>query len=158
MNTMESHSLRHLLDRSVREVSCRFGGLDLSQQEAELSEDACTVSTVLEGEHPTALALCADREIFVRLAQSMMGRATVTPEDITDVAREYRNTICGKVVAGLFDMTRTAPRFRIPQFTPGLCQPREDEGGRQCVLDYQHADHGSVRLIYMDLCCLSHSG
>lgn len=151
VNIMANCSLRHLLDCAVQEMSCRFGGLELSQQETELSEDACTVSTVFVGEHPSAVALCADREVFVRLAQSIMGRAAVTPKDVEDVAKEYFNIICGKIVAGLFELTRTAPRFQIPRFTSGLCKLQVDGADHQCVLNYQHADHGSVRLIYMGL-------
>lgn len=77
----------------MREITKRFAGIDLLEEEAALSDDICTVYTVLEGNQRAALLLSADTPLLIRLAQHIMHSQTVTQQDIEDVATEYFNVI-----------------------------------------------------------------
>lgn len=140
--------MKDVLNHSIQDTTNRFAGIQLVEQNAELSDDICTVHTMLEGNHRAALLLCADTALLTRLAQNILHSPKVTPQDIEDVAKEYLNIICGQVVAGLFQIARVTSRFQIPSFRTGLYLP-EEEAACQCVLNYDSGDHGRIRLICM---------
>ena len=87
--------LKHVLNCSIQDVTSRFAGIELTEGDAALSDDICTVHTILEGNCRGALLLCADTALLTRVAQKIMGSENVTLRDIEDVATEYFNVICG---------------------------------------------------------------
>ena len=140
--------LKDVLNRSIQDTTSRFAGIQLVEQNAELSDDICTVHTILEGNRRAALLLCADTALLKRLAQNILHTPQVPSQDVEDVAKEYLNIICGQVVAGLFQVARITSRFQIPNFRTGLYLPEEKADG-QCVLNYDSGEHGKIRLICM---------
>lgn len=140
--------LKDVLNHSIQDTTNRFAGIQLVEQNAELSDDICTVHTMLEGNHRAALLLCADTALLTRLAQNILHSPKVTLQDVEDVAKEYLNIICGQVVAGLFQIARVTSRFQIPSFRTGLYLP-EEEVPYQCVLNYDSGSHGRAHLICM---------
>ena len=156
MREIVHSELKNVLDRSIQDTTSRFAGIQLQEQDVELSDDICTVHTILEGEHSSALLLCADTTLLTRLAQNIMHSSEVTLQDIEDVAKEYLNIICGQVVAGLFRTARVTSRFQIPRFRVGGYLPKE-QTACQCVLNYNGGEHGGIRLICMGPVIPDHS-
>lgn len=148
MKEMVHHELRQVLNRSIQDTTSRFAGIQLLEQDVELSNDICTVHTILEGKHRSALLLCADTALLTRLAQNILHSSKVTLQDVEDVAKEYLNIICGQVVAGLFQTAQITSRFQIPSFRVGLYLP-EERADCSCVLNYNDGEHGGIRLICM---------
>ncbi len=139
-----------MINQCMREITKRFAGIELLEEEAALSDDICTVHTVLEGTQRAALLLSADTSLLMKLAQHIMHSQTVTQQDIEDVATEYFNVICGRIAAGLFQSANIASRFQTPKFSPGPYLPEENAGDR-CEWSYTDGDHQTARLICMKL-------
>lgn len=150
MNACVKHELQSILNHSIQDITSRFAGIQLQEENTTLSNDICTVHTVLEGSRPAALLLCADTALLTRLARSIMHRDVVTPRDIEDVATEYFNIICGRIAAGIFQAAHIPSRFQSPLFRTGLYLPESDPE-RQCVLHYTSGDNEGAHLIYMGL-------
>ena len=83
--------MKDVLNHSIQDTTNRFAGIQLVEQNAELSDDICTVHTMLEGNHRAALLLCADTALLTQLAQNILHSQKVTPQDVEDVAKEYLN-------------------------------------------------------------------
>lgn len=151
MTALMPQDLQQLLDHSIQDTTIHFGGIQLVTKNTALSEDICTVHTVLEGGHRAAILLCADTPLLARLARNILGSNTVTPKDIQDVATEYFNVLCGRISAGLFRVAHISSRFRVPHFQTGCYQPNEDPACRY-VRNYSGGGNNeSIQLIYMGL-------
>lgn len=146
MNSCGSHEFRQSLSRSMRDITRCYAGIELTENALPLAEDACTVHTVLEGDCRADLLLCADTALFARLARNIMCQEAVTTQDIADVATEYFNVVCGRIIALLFQQGHGSPRFRIPCFHPGRYLP---EGVPDCRWDigYNSPHNESLHLV-----------
>ena len=147
---LRKQELEQVLNCSIQDTTSRFAGIKLIKGNAALSDDICTVHTILEGRHRGALLLWADRTLLTRLAQRIIGSEKVTPGDVEDVAKEYFNVICGRVAAGIFQATRVPSRFQIPRFRAGRYHPQEG-APCQCVLNYDSVNHGRIQFAYVSL-------
>ena len=134
----------------MQDITRRFGGIQLSQQDGTLSDDICTVHTVFEGSHRAALLLHADTALMTRLAQNVLGQESVSQQDLEDAATEYINIVCGQIVAGVFQSTHVPSHFQIPHFRTGRYLP-EEGAACHCVLNYRGDNDQSVQLICMGL-------
>ena len=150
LSTLTQTEIQDILDHGMCDVTHQIGRFPLQKQDRVLSGDICTVHTTFEGGYQAALALCADTALFARLARNVMRSENVSQQDIRDVATEYFNIICGRVVAGLFQSVRVSSRFRIPCFRPGPYLP-EEKPICSCVLKYHCACQEHAHLIYMGL-------
>lgn len=148
MNACAEQDLHAILNRSMRDTTRRFAGIQLQDETAAPSDNICTVHTVLEGGHRAVLLLCADTALLVRLARTIMRRESVTPREVEDVATEYFNIICGRVAAGLFQAAHISSRFQCPRFRTGRYLPQTDSA-RRCVLSYSSGNNERIQLIYM---------
>ena len=142
------HDLRSVLNHSMQDITTRFAGIQLLEQDTSLSNDVCTVHTTWEGGHRATLVLRADRSLLTRLAQAIMHAEAVTAQDIEDVSTEYFNIICGRIAGRLFQTAHISSRFQIPRFYPGSYLPDEDCGCR-CELNYISDQQESVQLVFM---------
>ena len=156
MNTCAKHELQSILNCSMQDITNRFAGIQLLEENTDLSDDICTVHTIMEGGHRAALLLCADTALLTRLARIIMHRDTVTPKDVEDVATEYFNIICGRVAAGIFQTAHIPSRFHSPRFRTGRYLP-ESSSSCQCVLNYNSGNNERAQLIYMGLLSSSDS-
>lgn len=150
MNARIKHELQAILNCSIQDITSRFAGIQLLEEDTALSDDICTVHTILEGGHPAALLLCADTALLTRLAKIIMRRENVTPQDVEDVATEYFNIICGRVAAGIFQTAHIPSRFQSPRFRTGRYLP-ESASACRCVLNYTSGNNERAQLIYMGL-------
>ena len=114
MNLCVEQKLQDILSSSLQDTTIRFAGIRIWEDEAAPSDDICTVHTVLEGRRPAALLLHADRAFLVRLAQAIMHQSVLSTRDVEDVATEYFNIVCGRVVAGLLKRIMSQPAFKVP--------------------------------------------
>lgn len=142
--------LLQVISHSVQDITSRLGGIELAENGEILSDDTCTVHTILEGAHRAALLLCADTALLTRLAQKIMHREAVTAQDIEDVTTEYFNIICGRVAAGFFQSAHISSRFHTPSFCPGRYLP-EACAACQYVFNYSSGNKEGVQLVYMGL-------
>lgn len=147
---LKEQELREILDHSMHDITGRFGGIELRDRDTHLSNDICTVHTVLEGGQRAVLLLCADTALLTRLARNVVRKEAVTTRDIEDAATEYFNVLCGRVAAGLFQSGRISSRFRPPRFHTGCYHPTEQSCSR-CVLHYTGERDEGVKLVYMGL-------
>ena len=150
MTSPVHREFQSVLNHTVRDITSRFAGIQLREEEAALSGDICTVHTVLEGSHRAAVLLCADTPLLVRLAQNILHSQAVSRKDVEDVATEYFNIICGRIAAGLFQTAHISSRFQSPRFHAGRYLP-EEESPCRFELNFTGGDNGSLRLIYMAL-------
>ena len=155
MNLCVEQKLQDILSSSLQDTTIRFAGIRIWEDEAAPSDDICTVHTVLEARRPAALLLHADRAFLVRLAQAIMHQSVLSTRDVEDVATEYFNIVCGRVVAGLFEADHVSACFQSPCFKPGRYLPQTDSTCR-CILSYAGGDHERMQLIYLGLCANGH--
>ena len=87
--------LENVLNRSMRDITSCFAGIQLYEQDSSLSNDICTVHTTFEGSYDDALILFADTAMFNRLARKVLHTEQVTQQDIEDAATEYFNIMPG---------------------------------------------------------------
>lgn len=151
MNLCVEHKLPDILSGSLQDTTIRFAGIRLWEDVVAPSDDICTVHTILESDCPAALLLHADRALLIRLAQAIMHQNVLSPQDIEDVATEYFNIVCGRVVAGLFEAAHISACFRSPCFHSGRYLP-QTASTCQCILNYAGGDNERMQLIYLGLC------
>ena len=147
---MESvcQDLRSILNCYLQETTSRFAGIHLCEQEAQLSDDVCTIHAVLETPRHITLLLYADVSLMARLAQNIMHQEVVTQRDIQDVAIEYFNVVCGRVAANMYRAARISSRFQTPRFFQGCYLP-DGHPCSQCVLNFKGENMENVRLVCM---------
>lgn len=148
MNQKISREFCQSLSGTVREVTRRFGGVELTEAERPLHDRVCTVHTVLEGRRRTHLLLCADTDLLVRLARNILGRETVTEREVEEVATEYGNVVCGRIAGLLFRAAHVPSRFQVPRFHPGRYLP-EGAPAVRLKLGYHSPQNESLHLICM---------
>ena len=124
VNLLVQEDLQTVLNRSIQDITNRFAGIQLWEQDTAPSDDICTVYTKFDGGHHAALLLCADTPLLARLARKILRSESVTSQDIEDVATEYFNIICGQVVAGLFSGSPYILPVSQPCFSPGPLSAR----------------------------------
>lgn len=142
--------LQAILSGSLQDTTLRFAGIRIWEDVAAPSDDICTVHTILESSRPAALLLHADRALLTRLARAIMRQDILSPQDVEDVATEYFNIVCGRVVAGLFEATHMSACFQSPSFHLGRYLPQTASACR-CVLNYAGGDNERMQLIYLGL-------
>ena len=130
----------------MQDVTRRYGGIELTERQAPLTEDICTVHTVMEGDCRADLFLCADTSLLARLARNIMCQDTVTGQDIADVATEYFNVVCGRISSLLFQPGHKAPRFQAPCFHTGRYLP-EREPASWWDIGYNSLHNESMHLV-----------
>lgn len=151
MNPCVEQKLQAILGGSLQDTTIRFAGIQIWEDVAAPSDDICTVHTILESSCPAALLLHADRALLVRLARAIMHQNDLSPQDVADVATEYFNIVCGRVVAGLFEAAHVSACFHSPCFQCGRYLPETDSTCR-CILNYSGGENERMQLIYMGLC------
>lgn len=120
---MSEEKLQDVFDQVTREVTEKVGGIRLREGDSSLEEDSCTVHAAFARGFHSSLALCADTAMFTRLTQSMLQTEEVTRQDVEDFTKEYFNVLCGHIASRLFQVTKVASRFGIPEFYSGRYQP-----------------------------------
>ncbi len=133
-NILSLDRLREIFDDSARVMLRRVTGIELRSAERPPAGDVCTVFTVFGPEVRSGLALCADTELFNRLAYNMMFGQAAKPEDTADAAREFFNVLCGHIAVRFYRETQKAARFEIPVFLRGRSEP--EEFVRRCEMNF----------------------
>lgn len=123
---MSDDKLRSIFDLAVREVTEKLAGIRLYEESAApVGKDSCTVHATFANGFSSSLVLCADTAMFIRLTQSMLQEEKVTDQDVEDFSKEYFNVLCGHIASRLFQATKIASRFGIPEFHAGCYQPAD---------------------------------
>jgi len=123
---LSTERLHEIYKESACYVTAQVSGITLSQGDAPLNGEVCTVYTYFEknGVH-SGLAFCAQAGFFKRLTQQMMCAEDVEPQDVEDFSKEYFNVLCGNITSAIFRDTKVAARFQIPAFCRGRYEPGE---------------------------------
>lgn len=138
--------LTEIFDEIVREITRQAVGVPLAPGEAALAGELYTVYIMFDDHFGTGLSFCAERALFIRLAQSMIMEEDISPQDMEAVAKEYLNILCGHIAARLFPATKTPVRFSVPAFYPGRYVP---EGYVEyIVLTYSSDRQENAQLIH----------
>lgn len=147
LGTLTQAEIQNVLDQVMQDMTKRIGGICLCKRDTVLSSDMCTIYTTFEGSYRGALILCADTAFWARLARYVMQEDTVDPNDFEDLAKEYFNVVCGQIAAGLYRISHSPSRFRIPVFYMGRYIPIEDDG-TQNVINYASDQNEGAQLIH----------
>ena len=147
LGTLTQAEIQNLLHQAMQDMTKRVGGICLHKRDTMLSSDMCTIYTTFEGSYRGALILCADTTFWARLARYIMQEDTVDPNDFEDLAKEYFNVVCGQIAAGLYRISHSPSRFRIPVFYVGRYVPIEDDG-TQNIINYTSDQNEGAQLIH----------
>lgn len=124
---MSEEKLHDVFDQVIREVTEKLAGIRLSERYIPVKEDSCTIHAVFARGFRSSLSLCADTSMFIRLTQAMLQEEEVTEQDVEDFTKEYFNVVCGHIASKLFQVTKIASRFGIPEFYTGYYQPENQK-------------------------------
>lgn len=125
---IQPERLREICQQTANAVTRQTSGIVLELGSGPPDQtDVCTVYTTFERGADFSLALTAEPGFFERLCRQTIHQEQVNKEDIEETAIEYFNVLCGGIAVALFKATRTASRFKIPQFCYGIHKPE----GRQ---------------------------
>lgn len=141
---MSEEKLQDVFDQVTREITEKVGGIRLCVGDTSLQEDSCTVHAAFARGFHSSLALCADTAMFTRLTQSMLQAEEVTQQDVEDFTKEYFNVLCGHIASRLFQVTKVASRFGIPEFYNGRYQPENQR--EQFAICYSSDKNEGARL------------
>ena len=141
---MPKEKLQEVFDRITREVTAESVGIELKQGETPPGEDLCTVHITFKKGFHSGLSLSADSAMLTRLTQSFLQEEEITDQDVEDVTKEYFNILCGRIAGALFQATKIASRFSVPDFHTGQFQPEDYQ--EQFVLSYSGDQPGAVQL------------
>ena len=138
--------LTEIFDWAVREITSQTVGITLAPGGAAPAGELYTVHIMFDDHFGTSLCFCAERALFIRLAQCMIMEEDVSPQDMEAVAMEYLNILCGHIAARLFPAAKTPVRFSVPAFYPGRYVP---EGHVEyIVLTYSDDQKEKAQLIH----------
>ncbi len=141
---MSEEKLQDVFDQVTREVTEQVAGIRLCEGDGSLEEDSCTVHAAFARGFHSSLALCADTAMFTRLTQSMLQAEDVTEQDVEDFTKEYFNVLCGHIASKIFQVTKVASRFEVPQFYNGRYQPANQK--EQFTICYSSDKNEGARL------------
>ena len=136
---MPQKDLAELYGRITREITPRAAGIRLRPDTTEPEGEIYTVYVTFEKGFHMTLSLCAEKFLFIRMAQYMMQTEEISRQDMEDVAKEYINVLCGHFSSQLFQLTKIPPRFSVPAFQAGRYTP---EGHREDIVLTYSGDHG----------------
>ena len=86
----------------------------------------------------------------LRMAQNfpelrLLAAERLVPEqDVEDFTKEYFNVLCGHIASRLFQVTKVASRFEIPEFYTGRYQPEDQK--EQFAICYSSDKNEGARL------------
>lgn len=146
MTAIPREKLVEIFDQVVREITRQAVGVVLCPDAAKPSEELYTVCITFDGHFSASLSFCAERALFIRLAQCMIMEEDISPQDMEAVAKEYLNILCGHIAAQLFPATRTPVRFSVPAFYPGRYVP--EKHCEYIVLTYSSDQKEKAQLIH----------
>lgn len=139
---LSEEKLWDVFDQVTREITEKVGGIRLHEGDISLNEDLCTVHAAFARGFHSSLSLCADTSMFTRLTQSMLQEEEVTAQDVEDFTKEYFNVLCGHIASRLFQTTKVASRFGIPEFYTGYYQP-ENQKEQFTICYYSDKNEGA---------------
>lgn len=145
-NAMPQESLEKIFDQVMREITQQTAGIALHRSEDILAGELATVYIAFEKGFYTGLSLCAERSVFVRVAQYIMQQEDIGPEELEAVAKEYLNVLCGHIAARLFQKIKVPARFSVPAFYKGKYTPTDY--AEHIVLTYSSDWDERVQLIH----------
>lgn len=123
IDILSRERLTEIFDGVIREITRQVVGVNLSPGELSSAGECYTVYIKFDDHLGTGLSFCAERAVFIRVAQCMIMEEDISPEDMEAVAQEYLNILCGHIAARLFPDTKTPVRFSVPAFYPGRYVP-----------------------------------
>lgn len=146
ISVIPKERLTEIFDWAVREITGQTVGIALAPGGAAPSGELYTVHIMFDDHFGTSLCFCAERALFIRLAQRMIMEEEISPQDMEAVAMEYHNILCGHIAAKLFPATKTPVRFSVPAFYSGRYVP---EGHVEyIVLTYSDDQKAKAQLIH----------
>ncbi|MBD5459833.1 MAG: chemotaxis protein CheX [Lachnospiraceae bacterium] len=143
---LSQEKLREILDRVMRNVTEKESGILLHQEKDPPRGDLYTVYIVFDKGFRHSVSMCAEENMFKRIARHMMQEERVEPQDVEDCAKEYCNVLCGHIAAELYRATKVASRFGLPVFGRGNCQPQNHR--KQFEISYSSDRNEWIQLIH----------
>ena len=146
MTAVPRERLAEIFDQGVREITRQAVGVSLCPSGGVPEGELYTVYIAFDEHFGTSLSFCAERALFIRLAQCMIMEEGISPQDMEAVAKEYLNILCGHIAAQMFPAGKTPVRFSVPAFYPGRYVPRGHK--EHIVLTYTGDQMEKAQLIH----------
>lgn len=135
------HDMAEIL---VRDISHQMADIHLTRTGEfpweEMPGEHAVVFGLIQGDYELHIQLLTERRLLVRLAANMMG-GYPEEEDIREYALEYFNTICGRFISEIINMTHIRAqllpvRYEMSSTSP-ILTPGEQISTIYCVSDQQ---------------------
>lgn len=149
MDSLTQEEIQDVLNYVMVHTTKKMAGMQITTQPPSFSNNPCTVSAIFEGNCDLSLSLCADKLFFVRLAQEIFQDSNVSENDIEDVAKEYLNVICGRLITQVSSLIHKPTSFRFPVFQTG--QHIFDGDPRYSCRSYYISDNNDNILLVLAL-------
>ena len=112
---------------------CQMAGVlacEILQEMAEIHMERCpdievpettldAVYGLVDGDYQLELLFQAEPKFFDRLAMSMIGDVPEDEEEVQEYAREFFNTLCGRFISEIYQVTKRPARFYPIQYKIG---------------------------------------
>lgn len=97
----------------VCEILKQMASIELERCEMQrfLPPAMDTVYGKVDGAYQMSLQFRAERSLFRRLAENMMGEVPKSEELVQEYAKEFVNTLCGRFISEIYHMTAIPARF-----------------------------------------------
>lgn len=77
-----------------------------------------TVCGVVDGDYQMKLLFRAEPRLFCRLAENMIGARPESADEVQEYACEFFNTLCGRFISEIYQVTHIPARFYPVYFEP----------------------------------------
>ncbi len=137
--TVEQTPVVGLLDRSVREITSRVTGIEISRTNFMIHNSSEWDSFFIQttGDYEAAIVLSAEQPVFYAITQNMKRKGEVLEKDIVICVTEFYNILCGFFVSSLNRTMKLKSRFGIPELKKGQCLQSAGWGSGAVSLRYK---------------------
>lgn len=116
--------IQKILDDTVRDITKRLAGIDLSVGNWPRRENGeiDSLYTTTKGSYTITIVYHAEQQLLYYIAEKMARRPLEDPGDMEMYAKEYFNILCGRFISQINNLTKSSARFGIPHFCHGVYQ------------------------------------
>lgn len=116
-----SFDCSEILDNAVKDIFKRVVRFDMEQIHKCPMNTHELYSLVIstQGDYNLTIVLCAENDVFRKMAEHMKRGAPPGDEDIPVYVTEFYNILCGHIVSMLNKTHHCSARFAIPKYIRG---------------------------------------
>ena len=114
--TFQRHWVSRMAESLIGEITKQMSGIQLlllqdAQPPDHLVDEMDAAYGRVEGDYQMFMQLRAEKKLFYRFAENMIGDKPEDQSEVEDYATEFFNVLCGRFVSELYIATGRAARF-----------------------------------------------